>query len=81
MPARPAARLAAPTSAGDEAVFTGRSEATLNMNGEEQKATVVSTWKLVARGNGVTGTVERRIEGMEMGGGGPQPVTGTRATS
>ena len=81
VPARPPAHLAAPKSSGDEAVFIARSEATLNMNGEEQTATVVSTWRLVARGDSVSGTVERRIEGMEMGAGGPQAVTGTRARS
>lgn len=81
VPARPPARLAAPKPASDEAVFTARSEATLNMNGEERTATVVSTWRLAARGDSVSGTVERRIEGMEMGGGGPRPVTGTRARS
>lgn len=81
VPARPPARLAAPMPAGEEGVFTARSTATLNMNGEEQTATVVSTWKLAARGDSVSGTVERRIEGMEMGGGGPQPVTGKRARS
>lgn len=79
VPARPAVRMAAARPAGDEVVFTARSEATLTMNGEERTATVVSTWRLVARGDSVSGTVERRLEGMEMGGAGPQPVTGTRA--
>lgn len=78
-PARPAVRLAAPASTG-EATFVSHSEATLNMNGEESKKTVVSTWKLTVRGDSLAGTVARTIEGFDMAGGDqpPQPVTGSR---
>jgi len=78
-PPRPAVRMAALTSTG-EATFVSHSEATLNMNGEESKAKVVSTWKLTVRGDSITGTVARTIEGFDMAGSDqpPQPVTGSR---
>lgn len=76
--ARPPARFAAAKSAGGAASFKQRSEATLNTNGQETKATVISTWALTAQGDAISGTVAREIEGM-MGPGMPaQPVTGTR---
>ena len=52
----------------------------MNMNGQESKATVVSTWKLTVRGDSLDGTVARTIEGFDMAGGDqpPQPVTGSR---
>jgi len=76
---RPAVRLAARASTG-EATFVSHSEATMNMNGQESKATVVSTWALTVRGDSLAGTVARTIEGFDMEGGDqpPQPVTGSR---
>jgi hypothetical protein len=79
MPARPPTRLAARAASGDEVVFASRSEATINMNGEEQKATVVSTWRITVRTDSLVGTVERQVEGHEMGNSGPQPMSGVRA--
>lgn len=77
-PARPATRLAAAVTSGAALVFISHSEARMNMNGEEHTTKVVSTWKLTVTGNALEGTTERSIEGMDMGSGGPQPVTGTR---
>jgi hypothetical protein len=80
IPARPPARLVAGLTTGD-AVFVSRTEARLNINGEERKATAVSTWMLRATGDSLGGTVERRLEGFEMGNQGPQPVSGIRQKS
>jgi hypothetical protein len=46
------------------AVFTQISEATLNMNGEERKQRVVSTWTLQVAADELTGTVSRAMEGL-----------------
>ena len=75
--ARPESRLAAATGAG-KVTFTSRGQAQVNMNGEMKEVTSISTWSLTAQGDALEGTVERRIEGMEMPSRGPQPVTGTR---
>lgn len=80
VPARPPARLAARSTAG-EAVFVSRTEARLKINGDERKATALSTWTLRAREDSLGGTVERRLEGLEMGNQGPQPVRGIRQKS
>lgn len=77
LPVRPPARLAAKASAGD-ATFISRTTATLNINGAEREATAVGTWMLGARGDTLSGTVERMLEGHELGTQGPKPVTGTR---
>lgn len=75
---RPPGRFAAARTAANTVNFTQRSEATLNNNGQETKATVISSWSLTADGDAIKGTVSRAIEGM-MGPGMPaQPVTGTR---
>jgi hypothetical protein len=78
-PPRPAVRMAARVSTG-EATFVSHSEATLNINGEESKAKVVSTWKLTVRGDSLAGTVARTIEGFDSPEGEqpPHPVTGSR---
>lgn len=74
---RPMVRMAAGKGAG-EATFTSLSEATISMNGDEQQAKVISTWKLSVSGDSLTGTVERQIEGFAVGNQPPQPLTGTR---
>jgi hypothetical protein len=76
---RPTVRLAAPAVTG-AATFVSHSEATMNINGQESKATVVSTWALKVQGDSLSGTVARTIEGFDMAGGDqpPQPVTGSR---
>ena len=78
MPPRPPSRFAAKKGTGPEYAFTARSEATLNTNGEERKAVVISTWRLVVAGDALSGSVAREIEGMSMGAMPAQPVTGTR---
>jgi hypothetical protein len=78
LPPRPETRFAALKVAGNEVVFTQRSEARLNMNGEEQIATAISTWTLKAEGDAMSGTLGRRIDGMDLPMPPPQPVKGTR---
>ena len=77
LPARPPVRVATKAGAGD-ATFTAHTKATININGAEREATVVSTWVLRAKGDSLEGTVQRKIEGFEGGSQEPQPVTGTR---
>jgi hypothetical protein len=79
LPPRPAQRMAA-TATAPEVTFVSHTEAVLNMNGEEQTATVISTWKLAVKGDSLSGTVERVLEGFEMANQPPQPVTGVRRT-
>lgn len=78
LPPRPESRFAALKVAGNEVVFTQRSEARLNMNGEEHLATAISTWTLKADGDTMSGTLGRRIDGMDVPMPAPQPVTGTK---
>jgi hypothetical protein len=80
LPQRPPAHLAAVTSAG-EAVFTSRTTATVNINGDRRETTAISTWTLRASGDTLSGTVQRTIEGIAAGPQGPSPVTGTRQKS
>lgn len=75
-PARPPARMAAKLAAGP-AVFVLTSQATINMNGETSTRTAVSTFTLSANGDTLTGTLVRRIEGMDFPAS-PMPVTGSR---
>jgi hypothetical protein len=79
VPARPPTRLTARLTNGSPVTFMSRSEATLNINGEERKATVVGTWTLRVESDSLIGTVERKLEGHEMGNQEPRPVTGVRA--
>lgn len=74
---RPPVRMAALAGSG-AATFLSRSEATLSRNGEESTATVVSTWILAVKGDSLTGTVERTLEGVDGANQPPKPVTGTR---
>jgi hypothetical protein len=77
MPARPPVRLAAKASTG-EATFIAHGKATINVNGAEHEAAVVSTWVLRAKGDSLEGTVARMIDSPEAGPQEPRPVTGTR---
>ncbi len=77
MPARPAVRLAAKSGTG-EATFIGHSKATINVNGQENEATVVSTWVLQAKGDSLAGTVQRKIDSPHAGPQEPRPVSGVR---
>lgn len=77
---RPPTRLAAKSVSGD-VTFVSRSQVTLNMNGAEQRATSVATWKLGAVNDKLEGTVDRKLEGVDAPAIGPQPVTGTRVKS
>lgn len=79
LPPRPPARLAAAATKG-EANFVSRTEATMNQNGNESTVTVVSSWKLVVRGDSLVGTVAREVEGFDTGGAAPpaEEVKGSR---
>lgn len=79
IPPRPDARFAALKVPGSEVTFKQRSEAKLNMNGEEHTATAISTWVLRVSGDALTGTLGRELEGMDLEMPPPQPVTGRRA--
>ncbi|MCC6245197.1 MAG: hypothetical protein IT353_20300 [Gemmatimonadaceae bacterium] len=77
-PARPPARMAVATSAaGGTVTFTPRSEATLNMNGEEVKRTSISTYAFTVTGDALKGTITRSIEGLDIPMN-PVDITGTR---
>ena len=75
--ARPESRLTAASGAG-RIVFISKGKAQVNANGDVKDVTSISTWILSATGDALTGTVERRIEGMDAPSRGPQPVSGTR---
>ena len=75
--ARPESRLTAPSGSG-KVVFISSGKAQVNTNGEVKEVTSISTWTLTANGDELSGTVERRIEGLDAPSRGPQPVSGTR---
>lgn len=77
MPARPPSRLAAKAGTG-EATFIAYSKATINVNGSESEADVVSTWILQAKGDSLVGSVTRKIDSPHAGPPEPRPVTGVR---
>jgi hypothetical protein len=79
-PARPPVRLAARGDASP-IVFVSQGRATVQANGEQREVTVVSTWKLAVAGDSLTGTVERRLEGVNVPDQGAQPVSGKRRQS
>lgn len=74
---RPPARLVARAS-GTETAFVSRTQATLRFNGTEREATAVSTWRLRASGDTLSGTVARRLEDLNVPPQEPGPVRGTR---
>lgn len=75
-PARPPSRMAA-SAATSPAVFVLKSEAKLNMNGEQMTRMATSTFTLSSSGDALTGTLSRVIEGVDFPSS-PMPVTGTR---
>jgi hypothetical protein len=77
LPPRPPARLAGKAGPGPT-TFMSRTTGIVNTNGNEREITAVSTWILEAKGDSLGGTVERRLEGMDLGRQPPQPVSGTR---
>lgn len=77
LPPRPPLRLAAAKSA-EPVTFETRSQATLNVNGEQTTATAISVWTFRAAGDSLKGTIERRIEGPYSRRLDPQPITGIR---
>ena len=80
MSARADMRLATKIAPG-QVTFVYRSQVRMNINGDESTRESVSTWLLDVTGDSLTGTMARQIGGGDMPGGGPQPVTGTRAKS
>jgi hypothetical protein len=79
-PARPPSRLAAKRVDG-KVTFVLRSEARLNLNGEESVRTAISTFVLDANGDVLSGSLEREVEGLSMPSMGAQPISGTRIKS
>jgi hypothetical protein len=80
LPARPPARLAGKTGS-DQTTFISQTTAKVNLNGEVREATSVSTWILEARGDSLVGTVQRRVQGVDVDDPGPLRVAGSRAKS
>lgn len=78
MAARPASRFAAKKVTGNEFAFEQRTEVRMNMNGDEQTAVSIASWRLTVTGDALSGAVSRSIEGMPMAGMPEQPITGTR---
>jgi hypothetical protein len=74
---RPTLHLAG-KPAGGSVSLVARSVATLNLGGNLREAVSISTWALKATGDSLTGTLDRRMEGMNLPTGGPQPVKGSR---
>ena len=79
-PARPPARLAAKRVDGT-VTFVNRAEAKVRMNDEESTRISITTWTFTVTGDELAGTIDRRIEGLEMAMAGPQSFKGTRAKS
>ncbi len=59
-------------------VLGSRRDGAINLHGEERPILVVSTWRLTAQRDSLTGTVERRVEGFDVPDQGAQPVKGAR---
>lgn len=76
-PSRSPTRLAAKVTAG-AVTFVSKSEAKMNMNGEETTHIAISTYTFESSGDTLKGTVAREIEGVDLSMGGPQPITGKR---
>lgn len=79
IPQRPPARLAAARTPG--APFVSRTKAVINVNGNEREATAISTWKLSATGDALSGTIERTLEDLAGAAVPASNVTGTRKKS
>jgi hypothetical protein len=73
----PRSLIFAAASTGASATFITKSEARVNMNGEEQTVAVTITWNLAASGDALTGTMQRTMAGFDMPTE-PAPLTGTR---
>lgn len=80
MPARPPSRLAGKATAG-EVTLVSHTKAVLSRNGEEFEANAVSTWTLSAKGDSLSGGLQRSIEGADMPPMPQQSVSGTRKKS
>ena len=79
IPERPPRRMAARTAAGP-VVFVLASKMMLNENGNVSTRDAVSTFTLSASGDALTGSVTRRVEGLDLSDK-AAPVTGKRASS
>lgn len=78
LPPRPPVRLAARRADG-AMTFVQRTTLRMNRDGEESSHPATITWQLEVSGDAISGTIERRIEGMEMPGGPPATLKGIRA--
>ncbi len=77
-PQRPPIRMAGRASGGTVSLIS-RSTGKVNMNGDEHDVTAISTWTLAVRGDSVSGTVSRELEGVDLPPMPAAPVTGVRA--
>ena len=75
-PPRPPLRLATKRADGD-AAFVHHAEATVTVNGEASVRTSVSTWTFRTAGDDLSGSLDRKLEGMTQGTG-PQALSGKR---
>ncbi len=77
LPPRPPVRLATRRVDG-KVSFVQRTTLRMNRDGEETSPPATITWQLEVSGDAISGTIERKIEGMEMPGGPPATLKGTR---
>lgn len=78
MPKRPPVRMTALASEVP-AKFVAHTKATINQNGDIHEANATSTWSLAVRGDSLSGTVSRTIEGLPEGTTSGEAVKGVRA--
>lgn len=79
-PKRPPTALAGKLAEG-EVTLTSRTMATrMSTDGAPEQFPTVGTWKLLARGDSLTGTLQTVVEGSREATRAPAPVTGTRKT-
>ncbi len=78
LPPRPPVRLAARRVDG-KMTFVQRTTLRMNRDGEESSHPATITWQFEVSGDAISGTIERKVEGMEMPGGAPATLKGTRA--
>jgi hypothetical protein len=65
----------------DGATFVQLQQVRMNMNGEEHVRQAKVTWTVRAKGDALTGEMQREIEGATLAGPAASAVSGTRLTS
>ncbi len=77
LPPRPPVRLATRRADGKVA-FVQRTTLRMNRDGEESSHPATITWQFEVSGDAISGTIERKVEGMELPVGVPGALKGTR---